>query len=331
MDKLKIIICSSCICSLTLHFGFLTASEATETFTQTNPLCQASHDIIKHIASFLPYKDVKTMASTCRFLHETATIVNMPITIMCDSCNSSRVPKDLQKNPKKILSLVFFCIKSIVTRQGCNLISLRLGDLNLGSDMASLKQFLANCSSPEIAPFIVELDMGGNYIPYIPEEITGLTGLKFLKLSGNLLTTPNQICALSQLDNLVSLDLNCNKLEGLDDNFSRFKALESLDLHVNNLQSRDLLFIVHIKTLKKLNIGTNKLLPYNLELFAELPQLKDLYTWGNRDLDIPDQMQLFLHVMRKRNISVPLAAYVDLDAWTDFARQHREFEYACDL
>ena len=331
MNKLKIIICSSCIYILTLHFGFLTASEATETFTQTSPLCQASRDIIQHIASFLPYEDVKTMASTCRFLHKTATIVNQPLTIYCDSRFNSRMPKDLLNNPPKLLSLVLSCIKSIIARQGYNPITLRLGHINLGSDMDSFRQFFINCSSPEIAPFIEQISLNGNKLHFIPKEITGLTGLKILDLSGNLLTTPDKIRALSQLDNLVSLDLNCNKLEGLDDNFSCFRALESLDLHINNLQSRDLLFIVPIKTLKKLNIGTNKLLPYNLELFAELPQLKGLYTWGNSDLDVPDQMQLFLHIMRKRNISVPLAAYVDRFAYYDFARQHRDFQFACDL
>jgi len=81
------------------------------------------------------------------------------------------------------------------------------------------------------------LDLEGNRISLIPEEILKLKKLKELNLADN----PNikNLSVLSNLDNLEILNLNGCKLSKLPINFSKLKKLEIIGLTRNNFDSTE--------------------------------------------------------------------------------------------
>ena len=313
-----------------IYYNASMASEVTQItsdIVQTSPLCSVPREIVHYIASFLPgRKNVATLAGTCRFLHETATVPNKKIVINYDQRMLSNWAKPEERNhvpeePKKLLPGIAACIKAIIARQGKNPIAIWLGENKLGSDMESLRQFLCDCSTPEIAPYIQELYLNNNGLTYVPEEIAGLTGLRNLNLSSNVLKKTVDIQALSHLPNLVSLDLGYNKLEELDPDFTKFKALECLDVSYNNLQSKDIPIITQIKALQKLDLSHNKIPVDDLAIMAQLPALKSLTMY--RD-DVPplDLIYLDLYIMVAQNIVVPAEAWTDLNVYAEFVTKN---------
>ena len=307
-------------------------TQITSDIVQTSPLCSVPREIVQHIASFLPgRKTVFTLAATCRFLHKTATVPNKKILINYDQLIHSNRAKlegrdHVPEEPKKLLPGIAACIKAIIARQGNNPISIWLGENKLGNDMESLKQFLCDCSTPEIAPYIQELYLNNNGLTYVPEEIAGLTGLRNLNLSSNVLKKTVDIQALSHLPNLVSLDLGYNKLEELDPDFTKFKILECLNISYNNLQSKDIPIIAQIKTLQELGLSDNKIPVDDLFPLTQLPMLKSLTIDRN---DIPPHylMYFYLQIMTAKNVVVPDAAWTDLNVLFEFSSKHPEFEF----
>ena len=321
--------------STPIYYNASMASEVTQItsdIVQTSPLCSVPREVVQHIASFLPgRKTVFTLAATCRFLHETATVPNKKILINCDQLIHSNWAKlegrdHVPEEPKKLLPGIAACIKAIIARQGNNPISIWLGENKLGNDMESLKQFLCDCSAPEIAPYVNELDLNYNGLTYVPEEIAGLTGLKYLDLSDNVLKRVADIQVLSHLPNLISLDLGYNKLEELDPDFAKFKILECLNVSYNNLQSKDIPIIIQIKTLQKLDLSDNKIPVEDIFPIAQLPALKFLTL--DRDDVLPlDLLYLYLYILAAKNIVVPDEAWTDLNVFAEFTSKHSEFVF----
>ncbi len=100
------------------------------------------------------------------------------------------------------------------------------------------------------------MDLSGNALDHIPQELYGATTLRALDLRGNLLTTlrgvqwakfrsldeldlgGNQLTDLGSLrglEGLVSLDLSDNQLKALPPEIGRLKSLRRLDLSRNQL------------------------------------------------------------------------------------------------
>lgn len=264
------------------HFCYIFASEkqATHdaTIIQTSPLCSMPREVIHNIVSFMVkmgprdcmvVKWLNAMRASCRFLHETVTIPGKVIGI--------RPHKDDRETARDLLESTFFCIKSVINRQGNNHIHLYLRYANLCNDMASFKEFLQKCSAPHIASHIKRLMLENNDLPYVPEEIGSLTELKRLSLSCNQIHRFENIKAISALSKLKYLYFQYNGLEDIGAEFSGLTDLKILCLEGNKLKRKDLEVVIQLPQLQRLWFQKNEITETDMQyLKAKYPLLNNL-------------------------------------------------------
>ena len=110
------------------------------------------------------------------------------------------------------------------------------------------------------------------------QELSHLTSLKKLDLSGNILT---DLSALSNLSNLIHLDLSFNQISDIQV-LSGFRKLEELDLGFNSIS--DITPIQSLSSLTTLDIASNEV--SDIEGLANLGNLKKINAMFNHISDI---------------------------------------------
>lgn len=96
---------------------------------------------------------------------------------------------------------------------------------------------------------------------------------------------------LVKLDNLVTLQIDCNKLTNLPNELSSCILLEDIDITSNNLTSFPLC-ILQLHKLKHLKLNNNRISEMPSELFAKLENLQTLQISNNQLRQIPDSIEL---------------------------------------
>ena len=153
------------------------------------------------------------------------------------------------------------------------------------------------------------LDLSGNVIKVIPEELKDLSLIELL-LSGNQIKElPAAIGYGAIADSLKVLDLSRNSLTHLPQSFHLFKSLVQLKLDCNGLQVLPRGFGRLQGSLRFLSISSNKLvlLPFS---FSRL-RLESLDLYGNpfkasglvrrcKNLNMPGLMELSARVIKKQ-------------------------------
>jgi len=303
---------------------------------QTSPLCDMPPEIIQHIASFLPsQRDAAHLGATCKYLNQHAIIPFTEIsfyyhTSLDDLIHTKHGTLTLNEVPGILVKLASF-VHTIAKRHGSNPMSIGLEDLKLLDHIESLKKFLSACSHPLVAPHIRELDLSCNSLTYIPEEITGLTGLQSLDISYNPLGASGALTLLTRLESLKKLRYTDAHLTHLDEDFGKFKVLEYLDLSRNKLHNKDLQYIIPIKTLRELELSENKFeYAENITLLTQLPQLRHL-DLGTRRITVEELVVIGLLIFESRGIETPVgllikdydgAVYVNYNVYLDFFTKH---------
>lgn len=102
---------------------------------------------------------------------------------------------------------------------------------------------------------LIHLEVSNNMLKTLPAEISALKQLKHLNISGNMLKKYPQ--SLSTLP-LQFLDISINLIDTLPAEFQRLQELTTLNLTGNKLDKLPKI-LSELPTLKKLNIGVNKL------------------------------------------------------------------------
>jgi len=120
-----------------------------------------------------------------------------------------------------------------------------------------------------------ELDLSGNLLTHLPEDLSFLRSLETLNLSHNTLSSTSAVfnptkyfISFASLPRLKRLDLSYNQLAALHvdelllktHSYSIFKTLVELDISFNQIRRQeDLRQAVHFKALNLLNIVGNPL------------------------------------------------------------------------
>lgn len=115
---------------------------------------------------------------------------------------------------------------------------------------------------------ITSLDVSGNFISSIPDDIAKLGQLKTLKLNNCEFTSFPQ--SLLKLDGLEELEMNENKVSELPEAFVQLKRLKRLD--ISNCLFKDLPTSLYKLELKKLDLSGNML----SRIERPLPKLTEL-------------------------------------------------------
>jgi internalin A len=130
------------------------------------------------------------------------------------------------------------------------------------------------------------LNLVGEQIEELPEEIGQLTNLTFLDLRSNQLTALPE--SIGQLANLMSLDLRLNRLTVLPDSICQLTSLTSLNISYNRLMSLPE-FIGRLVKLDYFRISSNNLneLPGSI---GELTNLTTLDITSNKLTALPESI-----------------------------------------
>ncbi|GAM20705.1 hypothetical protein SAMD00019534_038800, partial [Acytostelium subglobosum LB1] len=147
------------------------------------------------------------------------------------------------------------------------------------------------------------LDMSGNQLAYIPDEISQLAGtLRHLDISDNQFTSfPPSVATLI---GLRSLRLAGNNLGTLSPSFTSLVALEILDLHQCSLISFDF-DLGNLENLTELSLSENRLLELSITTsnsLGLLKKMKNLDLSSNQLTTIPKQVG-WLTNLRRLNLS----------------------------
>ncbi len=184
--------------------------------------------------------------------------------------------------------------------------------------------FLTNNMLVTINPKIKELEqlrvlgIEDNQLEYLPEELSGLLSLKFLDISGNRLTTlPKSFLKLNLQPNKnrkwdnKGLRLSRNNF-GIDDDWlennepteiikrilkNELQEKVSSENHVLNLSNQgisdiqeevpELLEATHVEVL---HLENNQITHFPEDLLEKLPNLKELYLYGNPIENLPKEV-----------------------------------------
>ncbi|ANB15511.1 adenylate cyclase [Sugiyamaella lignohabitans] len=121
------------------------------------------------------------------------------------------------------------------------------------------------------------LNLQGNRLTNLPDNISKLEQLKVLNMSSNNLTHVNP--ALCRIESLIELDFSFNRIEELPDEIGQLKQLEKLGM-TNNYLSKELpKTFNNLVSLVDLDVRYNKL--QNIDILSELPRLSMLYVSKN--------------------------------------------------
>ena len=130
---------------------------------------------------------------------------------------------------------------------------------------------------------VVRLDLRGNRLKNLPDNIGELKNLKYLLLDRNNIS--ELPISIVKLKNLIELNIFKNKLARLPENIHQLKNLEQLDLKSNTLQDLPE-NISRLPNLRVLVLDSNKLktLP---ESFGNFNKLENLFLSRNRLKKLP--------------------------------------------
>ncbi|XP_054720765.1 PH domain leucine-rich repeat-containing protein phosphatase 1-like [Uloborus diversus] len=144
-----------------------------------------------------------------------------------------------------------------------------------------------------------ESKLSGRELKRVPEHIRKNVALKILDLSNNCLDD-NSICDLSDLRNLIRLNLSANELKNIPLDFSIFPFLEVLCLSANEL---DYLpdGVTNLHRLKRLHCDFNRLKCLPLD-WSSLVSLTTLTLSNNRLEEIPTTVWT-LQSLQKLNLN----------------------------
>ena len=134
------------------------------------------------------------------------------------------------------------------------------------------------------------LGLSGNQLTLLPEQFSALSNLNTLNLGYNQLTVfPKQLTPLKNLEWLYlgHNELRSSAFKSLKTN--RLKNLTFLDLEHNELTKCPSPIMKHLKKLKILNLGHNKIRTVSAQIF-ELSKLKTLDCQYNTLTELPSEL-----------------------------------------
>eukprot|EP00898_Chlorokybus_atmophyticus_P005213 jgi/Chlat1/5693/Chrsp38S05540 len=105
-------------------------------------------------------------------------------------------------------------------------------------------------------PKLQVLELSGNHITELSDEVALLTGLRELDLSGNKLTQMPE--AITALENLTSLNLENNQLLSVPESLGSLSSLSRLDVSTNRLTSLPS-SVGRLSSLTRIDLSTNNL------------------------------------------------------------------------
>nr|HML19809.1 hypothetical protein [Candidatus Dependentiae bacterium] len=182
---------------------------------------------------------------------------------------------------RESLNFLFLCVVTAVKRQAGNPIRLYLEALQVNDDMDALKEFLRRCSRPDIAPHIKSLQIEYQDLPYIPEEISGLTALNRLCIDGNKVGTFDRIMPITSLQQLTFLAINGMDLEKLDPKILNLSKLERLCMSFNRLKRDDLELVIQLPNLERAYCNGNLIKQEDVDyLKRKYPSLEKLLSFS---------------------------------------------------
>ncbi|AKB50640.1 hypothetical protein MSBRW_1387 [Methanosarcina barkeri str. Wiesmoor] len=133
---------------------------------------------------------------------------------------------------------------------------------------------------------LTNLNLSGNQLTQVPQEIGELKNLTMLDLSENTLTILPQ--EIGELKNLKTLDLSGNQLIQLPSEIGRLKNLTILNLYDNQLTQLPP-EIKELKNLTALTLFNNKLTQIPPEI-GKLKNLETLYIYCNQLTQLPPEI-----------------------------------------
>ncbi|KAF9427737.1 cysteinyl-tRNA synthetase, partial [Podila epigama] len=133
--------------------------------------------------------------------------------------------------------------------------------------------FVQNCS------VLRELRMAHNDLGRVPSNIRSIVYLQVLDLRGNRIKDLEK-AHLEEARELMSLHLQCNRLESLPEDFQTFEHLRCLNLSGNNF-SKVPLVLFKIASLEELDLSFNEISELPEEI-GQLSRLRKLLLFGNR-------------------------------------------------
>ena len=133
---------------------------------------------------------------------------------------------------------------ALLTRSACNILKLTMRYCDI-SDLDSSICFLLK---------LQHLDLEGNCITKIPDELMDLQDLLALNLNKNRITKLPQ--NIGNLKSLTELNIDNNSLQKLDKSLEKCQCLETLSVEENELENIDP-FIFNISSLRRLCLSKN--------------------------------------------------------------------------
>lgn len=253
----------------------LSAMESGEV-SQTSLLCTVPKEIVLTICEHLGrWRDINAFGATCKYLDRTVTFLQKEIRINCLK------KRRTDQTSAHFLDVVDHLMSRIAARQGNNQIVLSLSSNGLADDMHALKQFFIKCSHQDKVDYIWALELACNGLEALPDELAGLSKLRFLSLESNQLQSDvmNRIVNLSDLEHLVLYD---NALTSLPAHMSGMRKLSHLDVSANNLSNESLAVLGSIPNLKELKVSYNGLMTLRAVVRAIIEWKKIREVYANR-------------------------------------------------
>ena len=154
-----------------------------------------------------------------------------------------------------------------------------------------LRQLLSRCPDGRL-----KLDLSGRGLTSVPESVSQLTEVEVLDLSGNpIRTLPQQLC---NFQNLKTLKLSrCNLIE-IESVIIPLTSLEELDLSQNEIETlpQDLSKLKHLKTLRLELCGLTEVWPS----ITQLTSLEELGLSHNEIQTLPQDLSKLKHLRTLR-------------------------------
>ncbi|KAG0347537.1 cysteinyl-tRNA synthetase [Podila humilis] len=133
--------------------------------------------------------------------------------------------------------------------------------------------FVQNCTA------LKELRMAYNDMERVPSNIRSIVHLQHLDLSGNRVKDLEKAC-LENNRELMVLNLQCNRLEGIPETFASFQYLRVLNLSSNNF-AKVPQALCRITSLEELDLSFNDIAEIP-EQIGQLALLRKLLLYGNK-------------------------------------------------
>ncbi|KAF9433779.1 cysteinyl-tRNA synthetase [Entomortierella beljakovae] len=169
--------------------------------------------------------------------------------------------------------------------------------------------FVQNCA------FLRELRMAFNDLDRVPSNVRSIAHLQYLDLRGNRIKSLDD-SGLHEARELVTLQLQSNRLEDIPDSFQQFEYLRTLGLSSNNFATVPVI-LFQIASLEELDLSFNDITEIPEDI-GNLWRLKKLLLFGNKIA--PSLPKTMSKLVQLRKLDIRQNGILNLDAINDLPR-----------